>query len=988
MIGTFLSHYKILEKLGEGGMGVVYKAQDTKLDRIVALKFLPQHLTTDAAEQERFVHEARAASSLNHPNITTIHEIDEVNGKMFIVMEYCEGKTLRQIIESEDLSIRKVLDIAIQTCEGLALAHEKGIVHRDIKSDNIILTPRNQVKIMDFGLAKLKGASKLTKAGSTLGTAAYMSPEQAQGEDVDRRSDIFSFGIVLYELLARQLPFRGDHMSAVTYAIMNEDPQPIARFNNRVSPRMEEIVFKALAKDPDERYQHIDDLLADLRRERKALEYMKTGDVKTAAPPEKRAAPGRSKLLTYGVPTVTILVLVVLMIIFNPFNLQISPQKIVAAEQNSVAVMYFENIPDPQDKDHTGEMLVNLMITSLSQVRGLDVISREHLYDIQKDLGHGDAMSITPSLATQIAQRAGVRTMLLGSILQKSPDLVVTSRLIDVKTGKILGSERLGGYTNERIFALVDSLASLVRGDLNLAGPSAAENKPVADVTTIVPEAYRSFVEGRELYQKYYFSESEAAFRRATDLDKNFAMAYYGLYGVRMGLGDISGALESLKKAWPLSSRVTERERLQIQAAYASALEHDYAKAAALLGQLLQKYPRTTNAALQLANTYWFLNQHESAREAMTQALATTPLDKELVNTYAYMLAGVGQKDEALRYVDQYLNLAPAEPNPFDSKAEILFVFGDVDSALQWWDRATGFRADFTSSEKIGWTAMLRRDYAKAEESFERLGSTSDRIQKLYASVDLALIPAHRGRFKESTERIASIMTSKEARNADPSQTLPAHELLYFFAYEIGDYGAMTKQASELVRISKAIASTTIGGRDFLAWALLKNGDEAAAKHLLDEVEKDNPVTLPRQHTQYEYIAGLLAFDQGKYDDALNRFMNVFPHYLPNHTPQYFYAVTLLKTGRVDEAIREFQQLTWKFPISFSPIALEYLTTAQYWPIAAVKAHYWLGVAYEQKGDNAMAIKEYQEFLDTWKDADKELPVMVDARTRLERIRK
>ncbi|MCJ7507760.1 MAG: serine/threonine protein kinase, partial [candidate division Zixibacteria bacterium] len=227
-------------------MGVVYKAQDTKLDRLVALKFLPQHLTADAVEKERFIHEAKSASSLNHPNITTIHEIDEFEGQMFIVMEYCEGKTLKEVIEKETLSLKKVLGIAIQVCEGLAMAHKKDIVHRDIKPDNIMLTKEGQVKITDFGLAKLKGATKLTQTRSTLGTAAYMSPEQASGEEVDCRSDIFSFGVVLYELLTKQLPFKGEHQAAIVYSIINEEPQPVARFNNQVSSELERIVNKTL----------------------------------------------------------------------------------------------------------------------------------------------------------------------------------------------------------------------------------------------------------------------------------------------------------------------------------------------------------------------------------------------------------------------------------------------------------------------------------------------------------------------------------------------------------------------------------------------------------------------------------------------------------------------------------------------------------------------------------------------------------------------
>ena len=225
MIGTTILHYKVLEKLGEGGMGIVYKARDTKLDRVVALKFLPGYLSSDANELERFYHEARAAASLNHQNIAVVYEINEHEKKIFIAMEYLEGRTLKDLVEKEgaSLTIKKVLEIAIQICEGLAAAHERGIVHRDIKSDNIMLTLRGNVKIMDFGLAKLKGTSRLTQAGSTVGTAAYMSPEQAQGEDVDHRSDIFSLGVVLYELLTTHLPFHGEHQAALVYSVVNED---------------------------------------------------------------------------------------------------------------------------------------------------------------------------------------------------------------------------------------------------------------------------------------------------------------------------------------------------------------------------------------------------------------------------------------------------------------------------------------------------------------------------------------------------------------------------------------------------------------------------------------------------------------------------------------------------------------------------------------------------------------------------------------------
>src|SRR2546422_7242488 len=376
-------------------MGVVYKARDTELDRFVALKFLPPYLASDSVEKERFYHEARAASALNHPNIATIHEIKEFEGRLYLAMEFIDGKTLKATAAVENLSIQKVLDIAIQVCDGLAAAHEKGVVHRDIKSDNIMLTPRCQVKIMDFGLPKVKGATKLTKAGSTIGTAAYMSPEQAHGLEVDHRSDIFSFGVVLYELITRRLPFQAEHQAALIYSLINEDPQPLARFNDKASPELERIVLKALAKDRDERYQHVDDLLADLRHERKGLEYARTGYARSTATGMVPVRPGKGKrLLKFVIPAGAAVVLIALAIVFNPFNFQIITQKSSAAsEHNSLAVMYFENIPDPEDKDHTGEMLSNLLITALFQTKNLEVISRERLYDIRKELGEGDSKS-------------------------------------------------------------------------------------------------------------------------------------------------------------------------------------------------------------------------------------------------------------------------------------------------------------------------------------------------------------------------------------------------------------------------------------------------------------------------------------------------------------------------------------------------------------------------------------------------------------------
>jgi serine/threonine protein kinase len=321
MMNRTISHYLILEKLGEGGMGVVYKAQDTKLDRLVALKFLPPHLFSDAEAKARFKQEAKATSALNHPNVTTIFEIDEVEGECFICMEYIEGKSIKELIQEKNFSIPEILNASVQIAEGLKAAHKKGIVHRDIKSDNVMITPEGLVKIMDFGLAKLKGASQLTKTGTTLGTMRYMSPEQVQGMEVDQRSDIFSFGVVLYEMIAGQLPFKGEHEPSIIYSILNETPEPLARYKTGVPGELQRIVDKALAKNRDERFQHVDDMLADLKLIKRGLETTQTISV----PVKPKRLKKRSAFL-YAIPAILIIIPVFIFILFKHRLTNTQPQ--------------------------------------------------------------------------------------------------------------------------------------------------------------------------------------------------------------------------------------------------------------------------------------------------------------------------------------------------------------------------------------------------------------------------------------------------------------------------------------------------------------------------------------------------------------------------------------------------------------------------------------------------------------------------------------
>ena len=491
-------------------MGVVYKAQDTKLDRIVALKFLPKHLLCDQEAKTRFVHEAKAASALTHPNIATIHEIDEAEGECFICMEYIEGKSLKELIKEREIEgwdMGKVIDVGIQITEGLSKAHQKGIVHRDIKSDNIILTDEGLVKIMDFGLAKLKGVSQLTKPGTTLGTVQYMSPEQAQGQEADHRSDIFSFGVVLYEMITGQLPFKGEHEAAIIYSIINETPEPLARYKANVPEGLQRIADKALKKDQSTRYQSAADMAADL----KGL-LRQTTTAASETPQKKRIRP--RSIAYIGI---AVLIVVAGYAIWSRFLAPSGPEP-ASTERKSIAVLPFKNMaPDPEN-EWFSDGITEDIITHLSKIGDLKVISRTStmLYkDSKKSL-------------REIGKELDVATILEGSVRRADNRVRIVSQLVDARTDEHIWAETYDRDLSD-IFAIQSDVAFQIARALK-ATLSPEEKERIEQTPTDNLEAYDYFLQGRE----YAFRSSEKSdqeiaielYEKAVSADPNFAEAY------------------------------------------------------------------------------------------------------------------------------------------------------------------------------------------------------------------------------------------------------------------------------------------------------------------------------------------------------------------------------------------------------------------------------------------------------------------------------
>jgi non-specific serine/threonine protein kinase len=716
MIGKTISHYKILQKLGEGGMGVVYKAQDTKLKRTVALKFLPQELLCDSESKARFVHEAQAASALNHPNITTVHEIDEVEGACFICMEYIEGKSIKELVEEKGLSIEEILKIAIQIGEGLNAAHKKDITHRDIKSDNIMLTCEGVVKIMDFGLAKLKGVTGLTKTGTTLGTMQYMSPEQAQGIEADQRSDIFSFGVVLYEMITGQLPFTGEHEAAIIYSIVNETPEPLARYKANVPEGLQRIVDKALQKDLSTRYQSTADMAADLRGLLK-----ETTTSASVTPQKKRIRPG-----SFVYVGIAVLIVVAGYAIWSRFLATSGPEP-ASTERKSIAVLPFKNmVPDPEN-EWFSDGITEDIITHLSKIGDLKVISRTStmLYkDSKKNL-------------REIGEELGVATILEGSVRRADNRVRIVGQLVDARTDEHIWAETYDRDLSD-IFAIQSDVAQQIARALK-ATLSPEEKERIEQKPTDNLEAYDYFLQGRE----YRFRSTEKSdmeisielLEKAVSADPNFAEAYASIalqhcmmywFGYDRSPERLGKAKEAIDKA--LSLKPDEPLVRVANGYYYYYGFRDYARALDEFSFAVRKEPGNARYNASIAYIQRRLGKFEEALQNLKIAFQYDPrsnvLPSETGGTYRYLR----MYTEAEAYYDRAITLAPDIAMNYIFKARThIYKIGNTKSARQVLDNAL----KYVSSEDLTWDLVYLDIYdGNYQDALDRLASIQEEVRE------------------------------------------------------------------------------------------------------------------------------------------------------------------------------------------------------------------------------------------------------------------